>query len=298
MVSILIPVYNESVIELVQQLKLQAEELKLAYEILIFDDASDLTVKQQNRELATWGANIRYVELERNLGRSEIRNLLFSEAAFDFCIVLDCDSEVVNQQFLQRYLQHKEEPVIYGGRSYRENPPNDEKKYLRWRYGVDREQIAAADRKNSPYRFFLTNNFAIQKSVVRQVAFDETIKGYGHEDTLFSRDLERLSIPILHIENPLNHIGLENDDVFLEKTKNALKNLLVLYRKQKISADTIPLLRAYLLLKKSGLVKVWLFFAERLQSKWEKNLTSGKPKLIYFDFYRLFWLCKLASTSS
>ncbi len=297
MVSILIPVYNENVTELVQQLRSQAEALELVYEILVFDDASLLSVKQQNRILNSWGKSIRYVELEKNLGRSEIRNLLFREAAFDFCIVLDCDSEVVDQKFIFRYLQQKDQLVIYGGRSYRETPPKDEKRYLRWKYGVDREQISAVDRKNSPYRFFLTNNFAIHKSVLQQVKFDESIKGYGHEDTLFSRDLERLSIPILHIENPLNHIGLENDDVFLQKTINALRNLLFLYRKQKISADTIPLLRAYLTLRKCHLVQMWLWFGEKMCSYWEKNLTSGKPKLIYFDFYRLYWLCKLASTS-
>lgn len=297
MVSILIPVYNEFVSSLVESLLCQLYDLNVPGEILLYDDFSLDVYKQENRKLADLDPCIRYQELPANSGRSAIRNLLFKDAHYDFCIVLDCDSELRDAHFIQRYLDFANHPVIYGGRTYHSQPPKDKTKTLRWKYGVEREQIDFRKRAKQPYRFFLTNNFALRKEVFLKVQFDLRVNGYGHEDTLFSRDLERNRIPVLHIDNPVNHIGLESSQVFLEKSVTALKNLLMLHKAQRIQSDSVALLNAYKTIERLGLLNIWLRIGNAFLPKWEKNLNATNPQLIAFDLYRLYWLCKLASKS-
>ena len=297
MVSILIPIYNEVILDLTKALLNQAVRLDIPFEILLYDDASNEVFKKQNRRVVEWAPEIRYRELPKNLGRSAIRNLLFEEAQYDFCIVLDCDSELLGEDFLNNYLRFRSNGVIYGGRSYRKDSPDNPSHFLRWKYGKEREQVDLETRKKQPYRYFLTNNFALNKRVLEKVKFNTEISGYGHEDTLFSRDLERQNIVVEHIDNPVNHIGLETSDLFLKKTQNALTNLLKLYESGQIRSTSFPLLTAFEKLKNWRLLKVWLFIGSVFLPKWEKNLNSKKPKLINFDLYRLYWLCKLASTS-
>ena len=298
MVSILIPVYNEFVSKLVEALLTQLNALDVSGEILLYDDCSLDIYKQENRKLTDLAPCIRYQELPQNIGRSAIRNLLFKDAEYDFCIVLDCDSELLDAHFIQRYLHCKNHPVIYGGRTYQSKPPEDETKMLRWKYGIEREQVDFRERAKQPYRFFLTNNFALHKEVFLKVQFDLKVDGYGHEDTLFSRDLERNSIPVFHIDNPVNHIGLESNRVFLDKSVTALKNLLMLHKAQRIQSDSVALLNAYKKIERMGLLHIWLRIGNVFLPIWEKNLNTANPKLMFFDLYRLYWLCKLAAKSS
>ncbi|MBK9012976.1 MAG: hypothetical protein IPM82_02230 [Saprospiraceae bacterium] len=65
----------------------------------------------------------------------------------------------------------------------------------------------------------MTNNFLIPRQLFLEIQFDETLRQYGHEDTLFGMELARRQVPIVHIDNPLEHIGLEPVDVFLRKTE-------------------------------------------------------------------------------
>ena len=67
-----------------------------------------------------------------------------------------------------------------------------------------------------------------KKSVFEKIHFREDIKNYGHEDTLLGYDLSRAGIEIFHINNPLEHIGLEDSVVFIEKTKTALQSLFLI----------------------------------------------------------------------
>ena len=60
MLSILIPIYNFKVMDVVLELKAQAKKLDIPFEILCFDDASS-TNKNTNSILKT-EANIQYLE--------------------------------------------------------------------------------------------------------------------------------------------------------------------------------------------------------------------------------------------
>lgn len=285
MLSILIPIFNFDVRPLVNDLHGQCEEAGIAYEIICFDDGSTADFKQKNKEI--WKRpNIIYRELPQNLGRSAIRNALGKAARFDYLLFMDCDSRVVSPNFIQNYLQHiAPERLVYGGRCYSETPPADPKLRFHWRYGKEREQSTANARSHSPYNSFMTNNFLIPKHLFLNILFDETLKQYGHEDTLFGLELERRQVQILHIDNPLEHIGLEPVEVFLRKTQQGIENLVKLEREGK-KVET-RLLNTFKTCQKWGLTLpiVWGFSA--LKDLIVRQLHGSSPILGFFDLYKL-----------
>ena len=233
LLSILIPVYNYDVTHLVTELHRQAEELGVLYEICLLDDASGEKFKVRNRSLIA-KTNVRYEELPQNIGRSAIRNRLVEMAQYDYLLFMDCDSGVVMPHYLQTYIAalHPQR-LLYGGRAYLPKPPSDPQYLLHWHYGRQREQQDFLERQKNPYHSFMTNNFLIPKSIFASITFDESLRTYGHEDTLFGMELAKKNIEIQHLNNPLLHLGLESTAVFLSKTKMAVHNLAQLQQQGK-----------------------------------------------------------------
>jgi glycosyltransferase involved in cell wall biosynthesis len=262
MLSILIPIFNFDIRPLVADLHGQCEASGIGYEIICFDDGSTPKFKQMNQEI--WKLpNVIYRDMPQNLGRSAIRNALGKAARFDYLLFMDCDSKVVSNDFVKKYagftrigfntwiprdesalasLEDSTEAsprpgvpnaLVYGGRCYDKTPPNDASLYFHWYYGRHREQTNAAERSRSPYHGFMTNNFMVPKSIFLDILFDESLRQYGHEDTLFGLELMKRNVPILHIDNPLEHIGLESVEVFLRKTDKGIENLAFLYEQGK-----------------------------------------------------------------
>ena len=125
-----------------------------------------------------------------------------------------------------------------------------------------------------------------------QIKLDETLKGYGHEDTLFGLELKKKNISIKHITNPLCHIGLENFEDYLAKTEEGIKNLKRLIEADKIDSS-VKLYRYYLLLKKFGLTnKVFTYYLNNKTTILEK-LQEKEPKIRWFDLYKLGYLISL-----
>ena len=85
MLSILIPTYNYVCVKLVTDLQQQAERLECPYEILVADDASEDAFKRENRKI-NGIPNCKYIELQENVGRSRIRNILGCLARYDYLI--------------------------------------------------------------------------------------------------------------------------------------------------------------------------------------------------------------------
>lgn len=290
MLSILIPVFNFDIRALVAALHDQCEQSGAAFEILCFDDGSADDFKTKNREIWKYN-NLIYKELPQNLGRSAIRNALAQAARFDYLLFMDCDSHVPDASYLQNYLDHLQSgTVVYGGRSYQPKPPTDPSLYFHWHYGRQREQTTADQRSKTPYHSFMTNNFIIPRQLFLSIRFDESLRQYGHEDTLFGLELARRQVPILHIDNPLEHIGLEPVDIFLEKTRQGVENLAKLHQAEK-KIET-RLLTTFLALKNWGLVGI-LRLVFRFSNDWMvRNLNSKSPDLRVFDFYKLGLLTK------
>ncbi|PTT01060.1 glycosyl transferase, partial [Flavobacterium sp. HMWF030] len=127
MLSILIPVYNYNVSSLVETLYNQALESNVIFEIICLDDCSQhfLSENQKINQLQ----NCNYSILEKNIGRSAIRNLLAKKATFENLLFLDADTFPVNQNFLSNYISqiNRNEKVVYGGILYESKKPENDR---------------------------------------------------------------------------------------------------------------------------------------------------------------------------
>ncbi|MEO1257821.1 MAG: glycosyltransferase [Bacteroidota bacterium] len=292
MISILIPIFNFDVRHLVADLTDQCKAAGQPFEIICFDDGSTAGYKEKNRQIIN--LQVVYKEMRENCGRSAIRNALGQAAKYPYLLFMDCDSKVVKSDYIKTYLE-KLSPgtLLYGGRSYNEQPPTDPDLFFHWKYGIMREQKNAAERSKSPWHSFMTNNFLIPKKVFEKINFDESLKQYGHEDTLFGLELAREKINIVHLDNPLEHLGLEPTDIFLNKTKKGVANLYYLHRRETL-IDT-KLLRYFIRINKWKLTGPVSKLFNFLKPYLIKNIKSNHPNLKIFDFYKLGHLCGIAT---
>ncbi len=224
MLSILIPSYNYNVYPLVLELHKQCLECNIDFEIIVFDDASKLFLNE-NYNINSL-ENSFFEVLEKNIGRSAIRNLLAKKAKHKSLLFLDADTIPIQNDFIKNYIEQIDaaEKIVYGGIKYRKEKPK-KSQVLRWKYGNSREALSVEKRKANPYISLLSLNFLIQKSIFEKVYFNETIPNLRHEDTLFSYNLKQQKIKILHIENPVFHLGLDDFEFAIKKENESLLGL-------------------------------------------------------------------------
>jgi len=284
--SILIPVYNSSINQLVEDLHAQAKALNTNFQILLIDDCSYLSCSYLNKKVALL-ENVTYQVLTNNIGRAAIRNLLFETAKYDHCIVLDGDVSIIKANFIQTYLDNlTEQNIVVGGHVYQKEAPKDSAKYLHWLYGSKIESKTAAERAKQPYASFMTSNFACSKAIFKQLKFDEQIKGYGHEDTLFGLQAKAKNIEIKHIENAVQHDGIDDVEVFLTKQKNAVKNLKQLAQNKTYGKQ----IQQESELLKAAKTPLLSFVSKMFQGMLLANLKSNKPNLKALQLMKLVWL--------
>jgi hypothetical protein len=285
MISILIPVYNQNVCQLVDDLLLQISETKEKIEIRVYDDGSEESFKKSNRKLNST-LHVVYKEFTVNTGRSAIRNLLAKESKnADYLLYLDGDSKIIHKTFLKTYLDSRTtEGVIYGGRVYQRNKP-DKKKILHWKYGIKKESRNAEFRKKDPYLYFQSNNFLVPGSVFVNNLFDENLKTYGYEDLALSEEFKQNGVQVIHIDNEILHDGLEDNEVFITKTGKAINNLAKLYNSGRINGSLLIHTSNKLhRLRLSGMLYLLL---KILRNNLVKNLLSEDPSIFIFQLYKL-----------
>tara|TARA_R100000306_G_C4372505_1_gene140580 strand:+ start:289 stop:1185 length:897 start_codon:yes stop_codon:yes gene_type:complete len=293
MISILIPTYNYNVFSLVENLQKQCEIANEVYEIVVLDDASTDKKSLEENSKINLLKQCSFQALERNIGRSKIRNLLAEQANYDWLLFLDADTFPSNPEFIAKYLVtiSNEASVIFGGIKYPEN--NSEKYSLRHKYGSERESLPLVERLKNPYRSFITMGFAIKKEIFEKIKFNEKLTGYGYEDSVFGYELKKNNIPLTHIDNPVIHLNLEINEVFIKKSELALQNLLNFHNTGAIDKETVKILKTYLKLKKRRLLFVMRIFFNAFKKPMLKNLNSTNPSLFLFDLYRLGYLSSL-----
>jgi glycosyltransferase involved in cell wall biosynthesis len=294
MISICIPVFNFDVRQLVCDLHQQSTDAGIRFEILLVDDCSDDQYKLFNRELSSL-QNVVYEELPENIGRSRIRNLMAEKAKYTSIIFLDCDVKIFNQEFITNYINEIESNfIVCGGHVYSELKPGPDE-LLHWKYGKERESRDHLIRQKSPYNSFMTGNFLISKKLFSSFTFNETLVGYGHEDTLFGFELKINKVAVKHIKNPVIHLGLDDKIVFLEKNRQGIKNLIRIYHSLLGDKDFVKMIRLLGIYNKVRIWKLtWLVVRifSLLEKALERNLLGPTPKLIFFDFYKLGYFCK------
>jgi hypothetical protein len=263
----------------------QASETTVPVEIVLLDDASEARFREKNRVMRDW-KGVAYQELTQNVGRARIRNLLAQIAQYDYLLFRDGDSKVVREDYLLKYLENcQPNKVLYGGRVYQDTPPEAEDLHLHWFVGKAREEKTVAQRQKQPYHAFMTNNYVVPKAVQLAIPFEERLRQYGHEDTLFGLQLQAADVKILHLNNPLEHIGLEKTAVFLEKNRKAIQNL-VLLSKGYPNMET-RLLQVAQRLQRLRLDGLLLRQFRQKAKKWESQLQKKHPNLTFFDLWKL-----------
>lgn len=285
MISICIPVFNFNISTLIQEISKQAEKSGVPYEIIIIDDCSQ-EFKAENKIAAE---AFEYIELPKNIGRAKIRNRFLDFAKYDYLLFLDCDSLIHKDDFIQTYVEALDSsPVIVcGGRVYPSTPPV-RNKMLSWKHGIHRESKSAEVRRKEPNKSFMTNNFLIKKECLKEIKFDERITKYGHEDTLFGYALAQHNIEILHIENPVLNGDIETNEVFINKTKEGVINLVNIHfflDYDQSFIEKVSLLK-YAHRTKST-IKLQLILFHIFKNPILFFLKKGYVNLKLFDFYKL-----------
>lgn len=286
MLSILIPIYNYNVSQLVLDLIDQAKGLEVPTEIICYDDHSDTNHALANKWLEETD-EVRYHILPANVGRSAIRNQLATAAAYPYLLYLDCDSGIVSENFLSQYLTHlNENKIICGGRNYSTSPPTESNMRLHWLYGTNKESRPIQTRQAHPVRYFHTNNFIIPKRAFEQISFDETIQSYGYEDLLFAEVATGVGLSVVHIDNPVRHMELQNAETFLSKTTVAVRNLIQLNKQGYMLNSKLENTMRWI--KRLGIGGVYKWFYRQNAKSIESNLKSENPSLTKLDLFKLY----------
>lgn len=289
MLSVCIPIYNYDVTDFIRSLHSQCIHNNIDFEIILFEDGSDDDFVKLNIELGKW-QNVKHIINKQNIGRSAARNRLVSESSYEKILFIDCDSSPVSKDYIKTYVLEFDYPVVCGGTEYQigDKRKNHE---LRYKYGIKREAVGCSMRNISPNSSFTTNNFLISKNIIQTIKFREVLTNYGHEDTLLGIDLKKNNIIIRHIDNPVYHLGLESNAVFISKTETSVRNLIFLKDRLENYNELITEIKLLRVVKQvkyfylSSIIRLFsLMFIKVIKRKLE---SSSNPSLFLFDLYKL-----------
>lgn len=285
MISILIPVFGESVDAQLANLASEIKGLDYPVEVIVCDDASPKPLHPSFSDYK--GMEFRFIQLKENLGRSRIRNYIGKEAKYEQLIFIDADCQPIHSKFITTYqLKFESEVVLVGGQLFAEEEPSRVDQKLRWYYGTKVEARPLIDRQKAPYKSFMANNFSISKSMLLKYPFDENHTGYGHEDTLFGFQLRNNNIQVEHIKNPIRHLGNETNKQFLDKTVEGVHNLVRLYREGKID-NHVRLIKTYESLRLTGFVGLTRSIMKKRRERYYQELIKGTGKLRKFSLFKM-----------
>ena len=282
--SILIPTYNDLCFTLVGDLRQQAEEAGIDYEILVGDDGStDAEVIEKNRKICKW-PHCHYLIQIQNIGRAAIRNFLAKEAHHDWLLFIDSDMTIARVDYLSKYLAMEGSEVVDGGVIIG-GDADTLKGNLRYLYEKTSEQEHTAEkRQQHPYQDFHTANFLIRRDLMLAHPFDERFRHYGYEDVLFGKQLRAKGVKITHIDNPLGFSTFEENTQFILKTEEGLRTLHQFQSDLRDYSRLLTLVEGIHLPIILSLIRCW----HKLFGKWErKTLCGSHPRLRLFKLYQL-----------
>lgn len=297
--SILLPSYNNVCVSLVQVLQRQADALRgkldkpFRYEIIVADDGStDAACIDANRVIGDM-LHCRYLRMEQNVGRAQIRNVLISESRGDYVLLIDSDLFLCDDNYLYKYATSTAD-VVYGGTriggeglAMVANEANTEnlKGNLRYIYEKKAEPShRAVFRQLRPNQEISVCNLYARRDIMEAHPFDSRFKAYGYEDVLFGKRLAESGIEVTHIDNPVLINEFESNSVFVKKTEEAILTLcrfeqdLEGYSNLKTKVTTLG---RYIPL---SLFRLW---HRIMKNKEKRNLTGSKPSLLLFKLYKL-----------
>ena len=296
MISILIPVFNYPVHDLVFRIREMAQRENIDYEILVADDASTNSSFLEQNLFLNQLENCSYFKFEVNKGRTATTHYLVEKAQYDHLLFLDADVLPTKEDFLKIILKNlSKAPVLFGGITYPlVNSDPDSK--LRFVYGHKRESRPLELRIQQPYRSITLAAVAITKKVFKEIEMPLT-NLYGL-DIYFSYRLKQLQTEVIHLDNPVIHMGIETTSEFLSKTQDGLKTMVMLEKNKYVASHYRPLQVVASRFEKLKMTNSYIQLFKRIEPQALKNLHSQSPSLKIFDAWRLYHFLKLRNEAS
>ena len=242
MLSILIPTYNSACAELVAELERQATKSGIDFEIVVAEDGStNAETIAANAAICQKSPNYRHIVRKVNVGRAAIRNFLAVKARYDTLLYIDSGNQIQFNNFIAQYIKVIDTAaVIYGGFRLAQAQTYS----LRYRYEQKYLLSHPAEVRNrQPYAAFHTNNLLINRQIVIEHPFDETLTTYGYEDALFGLALQQNDIAVVHIDNPVTYTIHDTNQQFVAKTEEALRTLYTINQRTTAPQLQTPLTR-------------------------------------------------------
>ena len=108
--------------------------------------------------------------------------------------------------------------------------------------------LSAAERALTPEKYVFTSNLMVRRDVFDAEAFDEGFRGWGWEDVEWGARVSR-RFPILHIDNPATHLGLDTPQGLAGKYEQSVENFARLVERHPDLVSIYPSYRVARLLK-------------------------------------------------
>ena len=287
--SILIPNYNGSCVELVEELQRQALQLGINYEIIVADDASPDKASILPNEAINALPHCRFIVKESNTGSAATRKFLAQNSQYRLLLFLDADIHIPNDRFLSNYLQERHEGVVNGGISICTD--DSLRSCLRYIYEKDAEPLHTAEkRQQNKYQEFRSTNFIIDRESFQKCPFDERFTKSGYEDVLFGKHLKQKGIPVTHIDNPVVMRSFENNPDYMAKMERNLRTLHQFRDELRGYSRLLTFDKGIHIAAVRWLIKGWHHVFGPLE---RKNLCGPHPNLRLFSLYKLGYYLSL-----
>ncbi len=283
MLSVLIPTYNYNCTPLLDALLAQKAVYENIIEIIVCDDCSTNTQVTESLKKICSDKDTHFIKNKQNMGRAATRDILTRKASYEWLLFLDSDILPTSDRFLSNYVKHLKGnyQAIVGGIAYQKAAPDNAYR-LRWKFGIKREARPAVERNKQPY-LMASGNFLIKKETF--IKANSFLKNKYGLDALFGYELKKLKTPIIHIDNPVYHLGLETNAIFLEKSIKALDTMVSMENEGLLPKNHTRLQQLYNTISGKTILKYVIGF---FKNPIKKNLVGRRPSLILFDLYKLY----------
>jgi len=284
--SVLVPFMRDDPRPLLESLGRQADGLAGVVEIVLLDDGGcdEALAAGVRAALDRLPLPARLVRLHANEGRAKGRNRLVSHARAAHLLFLDADMLPDSDDFLRCYLNliASDDPAVaFGGFSVLQAPPH-RRHALHRRMALGSDCLPAAARARAPEKYLYTSNLLIRRDVFQSETFDEQFTGWGWEDVEWGMRVGR-RWPIVHIDNPATHLGLDTAAALIGKYRQSVANFARILAIHPQVVAAYPSYRVAKALRRAPLRRLWRpLLAWTAQQDW----APAAPRALALRLYR------------
>lgn len=254
--SILIPFMRDDPTPLLRALGRETAEV----EVIALDDGTGdpALAARVAAEIEALPLPARFIRLDVNQGRAKGRNRLVGHARAATLLFLDSDMLPDRPDFLGRWLallRSQAPAVAFGGFSLDQTPRLPQTAVHR-SMALKSDCLPASERALAPEKNVFTSNLMVRRDVFDAVSFDESFTGWGWEDVEWAMRVSQ-RWPIVHIDNPATHLGLDAAPVLARKYEQAAANFARVVASHPQIVAGYPSYRVARMLKRVPLPGLW-----------------------------------------